>query len=75
MEKTKIFKSGNSQAVRLPKNYRLENDEVFISKVGDAILLMPVKKDWKSMFDSLSKFSDDFMEKREQPEIDEREDF
>lgn len=75
MEKTKIFKSGNSFAVRLPKNYRLEEDEVFISKVGDAILLMPVKKGWTSMFNSLSKFSDDYLVKRKQPVLDARERF
>lgn len=75
MEKTKIFKSGNSFAVRLPKNYRLEEDEVFISKVGDSIILTPVKKGWKSMLDSLSKFSDDYLEERIQPPLDSREGF
>ncbi len=73
MEKTKIFKSGNSQAVRLPKGYRIEDDEVFISKAGDTIILMPVKKGWDSMLRSLSKFSDDFMGERNQPQIDKRE--
>ena len=68
MEKTKVFKSGNSLAVRLPKNYRLDEDEVYISKVGDAILLMPVKRGWKSMLNSLSKFSE-----RTQPPLNSRD--
>ena len=43
MPKTaKVFKSGNSQAVRLPKDFRLDVDEVEISKEGEAIILRPL---------------------------------
>ena len=69
----KIFKNGQSQAVRLPKEFRFENqDELFIKKIEDGILLMP-KKDhslWDHMFDKLDDFSDDFMIKRDQPSQD-----
>ena len=73
MKTTKLFKSGNSQAVRLPKEFRFKNNEVFIKKVGSAVILMPVKNAWDSLFKSLNKFSEDFMVSREQPETQKRE--
>jgi len=66
----KLFKNGQSQAVRLPKEFRFENqEEIFIKKVGDAVLLMPKndKTIWNNMFDRLDEFSSDFMDKRVQP--------
>ncbi|MEA3498172.1 MAG: type II toxin-antitoxin system VapB family antitoxin [Campylobacterota bacterium] len=66
----KLFKNGQSQAVRLPKEYRFENqDEIFIKKVGDGVLLMSKndKNIWEHMFNRLDEFSDDFMGSRVQP--------
>ena len=72
----KLFKNGSSQAVRLPKEYRFENqDEVFVKKVENGVLLMP-KNDtsvWDKWFDSLNDFTDDFMDERNQPEAQVRE--
>ena len=66
----KVFKNGQSQAVRLPKEFRFENqEEVFIKKVEDGVLLM-AKKDktvWEHMFERLDEFSDDFIQSRVQP--------
>lgn len=73
MKTTKLFKNGNSQAVRLPKEFRFKNNEVFIKKVGRAVILTPVKNAWDSLFKSLDKFSEDFMVSREQPETQMRE--
>jgi len=72
----KLFKNGQSQAVRLPKEYRFENqDEIFIKKIGDGVLLMSKndKNIWNHMFERLDEFSDDFMNTREQP-VQNRED-
>ena len=66
----KIFKNGQSQAVRLPKKFRFENqDELFVKKVENGIILLPKndKSIWDNMFDKLDEFSDDFMEIRIQP--------
>ena len=66
----KIFKNGQSQAVRLPKEFRFENqDELFVKKVEDGIILLPKndKSVWDNMFDRLDEFSDDFMQNRVQP--------
>lgn len=72
----KIFKNGQSQAVRLPKEFRFENqEELFVKKVEDGIILFPKndKSVWDNMFDRLDEFSDDFMQTRVQP-IQNRED-
>jgi len=66
----KFFKNGQSQAVRLPKEFRFENqDEVFIKKVEDGVMLLPKndKNVWDHMFDKLDQFSNDFMNERVQP--------
>ena len=66
----KIFKNGQSQAVRLPKEFRFENqEELFVKKVEEGIILLPKndKSVWDNMFDRLDEFSDDFMETRVQP--------
>ena len=73
METAKLFKHGRSQAVRLPKEYRFEGDRVFIKRVGNAVVLIPYREPWQSLFDSLDRFSDDYMQDREQPAQQERE--
>ena len=70
----KIFRSGNSQAVRIPKEFQLEGTEVEIQRRGDALILRPKRKSWALFLESLGKFSDDFMESgREQPDEQERD--
>lgn len=60
-QKAKIFNNGNSQAVRLPKEFRFESKEVIIRKVANGVLLMPQDKNmWENWFDNLDKFSEDF---------------
>ena len=60
-QKAKIFNNGNSQAVRLPKEFRFESKEVIIRKVANGVLLMPQDKNiWKNWFDNLEEFSEDF---------------
>lgn len=75
MQTTKIFKSGNSLAVRLPKQFQFIGvDEVFIKKQGDAIILIPKEKRWDILFESVHEFSDDYMAERDQPRDQERGD-
>ncbi len=73
MHTAKIFTNGKSQAVRLPKEFRLEGDEVYVNKVGGAVILFPKEDPWAPFFESLSRFSDDFMMEREQPPAEQRE--
>ena len=74
MKTAKLFKNGQSQAVRLPKEFRFEGSKVYIKRVGNGVLLLPEQNSWQGLFDSLIQFSDDFMESRQQPDLQERED-
>ena len=66
MKTAKLFKNGQSQAVRLPKEFRFEGSEVFIQRVGQCVVLAPEANPWESMFEATKRFSDDFMADREQ---------
>lgn len=73
----KVFKSGNSQAVRLPKEFRFSVDEVEVSREGDAIILRPHPENsqgWSSLRTALKRgVSEDFMrDGREQPKEQDR---
>ena len=70
----KLFKNGDSQAVRLPKEFRFAGDEVLIKRVGSAVVLLPKAKSWDTLIESLEKFPADFMSDREQPGEAERRD-
>jgi antitoxin VapB len=73
METAKLFLNGNSQAVRLPKEYRFRGDEVVIKRMGNAVVLLPKDDPWQVMFDALGEFPEDYALTREQPELQERE--
>jgi antitoxin VapB len=76
MKTTKVFKSGNSLAVRLPKEFAVKEKELCITKVGNKILLFPPDKKWDVIFEELDNIHDvckDFLEERNQPEPQERE--
>lgn len=56
----KLFWSGRSQAVRLPKEFRMEGAEVRIRKQGAAVILEPVASDWAWLDAIAGEFSEDF---------------
>lgn len=64
-KKAKIFMNGRSQAVRLPKEYRFDVDEVYIRKQGDDLIISAKKSSWDDFFDSKSAFGVDFLTDRE----------
>jgi antitoxin VapB len=68
MDTAKLFKNGRSQAVRLPRDYAMPGDEVYVRKINGIVMLIPKDLDpWKLFMESLEKFSDDFMDfKRDQ---------
>ena len=68
----KLFKNGDSQAVRLPKEFRFAGAEVLIKRVGSAVVLLPKAKSWDTLVQSLDQFPADFMNEREQPRAAER---
>jgi antitoxin VapB len=73
MDTAKIFENGKSQAVRLPKAYRFKGNEVYITKAGDTVILLPKGKKWEGLISSLDKFTGDFMSERSQPGLEKRE--
>ena len=73
METAKLFYSGNSQAVRLPREFRFAEDRVYIKRLGSVVVLLPYGDPWRSLLDGLELFSADFMEARPQGQVDARE--
>jgi antitoxin VapB len=67
MKTAKLFKNGQSQAVRLPKEFRFDGDEVFIKKVGSSVVLLPEKNSWDAVVESLERFTPEYMAERGQP--------
>lgn len=78
MATAKVFRSGNSQAVRLPRELRLEASEVEIIRRGDTLIMRPIQPhaSLARAFDALADIQGDFFEGgREQGEMPEREAF
>ena len=62
----KLFMTGRSQAVRLPREFRFEGREVYIRREGDSVVLTPRPSSWDAFFDGAPMPSDDFMNERDQ---------
>ena len=76
MKTVKVFKSGNSQAIRIPKEYQFGEEELIINKIGNTIILFPRDDPWKLFMNSLREFSDDFFaDGRKQPKMQKRSAF
>ncbi|MDO9382422.1 MAG: type II toxin-antitoxin system VapB family antitoxin [Hyphomicrobiaceae bacterium] len=69
MDIAKVFWSGRSQAVRLPKEYRFDSTEERIRRQGNAVILEPIAKDWAWLDKVTGPLDDDFVKAvEEQPE-------
>ena len=76
MSYARIFQSGNSQAVRLPKDFRFDVDQVEIFRRGNEVVLRPVPVNAAAVFDALSSLPDDFLsEGRQDTPPQSREEF
>jgi antitoxin VapB len=62
MEKARLFWSGRSQAVRLPRQYRFNSDQVRIRRHGTAVILEPLAEDWAWLDAITRELDDDFIE-------------
>jgi len=73
----KVFQNGRSQAIRIPKEYRVDTSEVFIEKVGDTLVIKPKPENkWDNLFDTLDTVdTSNFLKDREQPLTQEKEIF
>jgi antitoxin VapB len=73
MDTARLFQSGRSQAVRLPKAYRFAGTEVAVKHFGNGVLLLPVDNPWETMAAGLAAFEPGFEISRQQPEEQARE--
>lgn len=67
MNTAQLITNGDRQTVILPKEFQLQGSEVYIKKIGNAVVLISKENPWQTLFDSLNLFSDDFLSTREQP--------
>ena len=64
---TKVFKSGNSPAVRIPKEVSTDKKEFYISRIGEGYIIYPADDPWLPLRETMGTFPQNFMEEREQP--------
>lgn len=73
MNTAKLSTDGTHQIVILPTEFQMTGTEVYIKKLGNTIILIAKDDPWQSLVDSLEQFSDDFMNTRDQPPLNNRE--
>jgi antitoxin VapB len=67
MQKAKVFRTGRRQAIRLPKQFRVETDEVYLKKTPEGFLII-LREPWQVFLEGVASLSDDFMSAgRQQP--------
>ncbi|HEX2456477.1 MAG TPA: type II toxin-antitoxin system VapB family antitoxin [Vicinamibacterales bacterium] len=71
--RAKVFMDNRSQAVRLPKEFQFETDEVFIRKEGEDVILSPRPTDWRPYLENGPVASDAFMTNVDDLPVQERE--
>jgi len=70
-----IKKTNGEQAISIPADMKINDDKVYIKKVGNSLQIIPYHNAWQNLIDSTSLFTSDFMESRNQPTDQERESF
>ena len=73
MQTARIFINGNSQAVRLPKEFRFEEDEVVIKKLGDIVVLLPKRYRAESLMAMLQEIGPMEIERQQPADLQERD--
>jgi antitoxin VapB len=75
IETIEIKNRKGTQAIRIPERLRINDDKVYLKKVGNSLFIIPFHNPWQNMFDSLNSFTSDFMDDREQTNDQQREFF
>ena len=68
----KVFRNGRSQAIRLPKEFRVETSEVYLKRTREGFLVIP-RDPWALFFEGIEELSDGFAQGRAQPVLEERD--
>ncbi|WP_192821746.1 antitoxin [Rufibacter sp. LB8] len=72
-ETISIQNESGSQAIRIPESHKINDDKVYVKRLGNALYLIPFHNPWQNLFESLDKFTPDFMENSDQPADQTRE--
>jgi antitoxin VapB len=75
IEAVDIQNISGQQAIQLPNDLRINDDKVYLKKMGNVIYIIPFHNPWQNFYDSFSGFSEDFMNERNQPAQQNRESF
>ena len=70
----RVFQSGTSQAIRIPKAIQTDRKEFLIQKIGEGYVLYPVDDPWFPLCFSIGQMPEDYMKDREQPSLDDLRD-
>ncbi len=73
MAVAKVFRTGRSQAIRLPKEFRVEADEVCLKRTAEGFVVI-TKNPWEVFFEGVEQLSDQFLDGgRVQPKLESRD--
>lgn len=64
MQTAAIIHESTGQVVRLPHEFEMPGQRVFVRKIGNLLVLIPEENPWQTLFDSLALFTDDYMNER-----------
>jgi len=70
-----ITRTNGEQAISIPNDMRINDDKVYLKKIGNIIHIIPYHSAWQNLIDSTTLFTQDFMETRNQPDMQQRESF
>lgn len=62
-----------TQIIEIPENFRIDDDKVYLKKIGNSLYIIPFHNPWQGMVESTYKFSEDFLDDRCQPDQQSRE--
>ena len=68
-ETVKIKKKAGTQIIQIPEGLKIEDDKVYLKKVGNSIYVIPFHNPWESLIQSTEMFTKDFLDERDQPEV------
>jgi len=75
IETIDIKNNNGTQAIRIPKKMRINDDKVYLKQVGNTLYIIPFHSPWQNMIESTDSFTSDFMDERCQPVQQQRESF
>ena len=70
-----IQKEKGFQAIRIPEKLKINDNKVYLKKIGNSLFLIPFHNPWENLIESLDNFTPDFLSSREQPDNQKRETF